>query len=199
MEKQNDFGRLLGDETGATMLEFAFVAPPLILMIMGMLDLGHQVYTASVLQGTLQQSARRATLESGFGLQTAIDQRITDSVKTIMPNADVVITRNNFQNFSDVVTPEEYIEASGDNICNNGETYEDLNNNSMWDRNRGRSGLGGANDAVVFNAKVTYQRMFPVASLIGLSDEVELTAQTVLRNQPYNQQATRSPTERTCS
>ncbi len=180
------------------MLEFAFVAPPLLLLIMGTLDVGHQLYTSTVLQGTLQKAARAATLESATGSITEIDQKIKDQVKTVMSGADVTITRTNFQNFSDAVTPEKHTDTNGDKICNNGEAFEDLNNNSTWDKNRGRIGLGGANDAVVFKAELSYERPLPMGSLIGLSDEVTIVAQTVLRNQPYNLQTNRAPVARNC-
>jgi hypothetical protein len=37
--------------------------------------------------------------------------------------------------------------------------------------------------------RITYPRPFPIAKLIGQSGTFTLAAKTVLRNQPYNQQA----------
>lgn len=191
--------RLLRDRDGATLVEFALIAPALILILMGTFDLGHMMYTTSVLQGTLQKSARQATLESGFSDLNNIDERIEKAVTTVMPVGEVTITRRNFQNFADITTPEEHIDGNGDNFCNNGEKFEDLNNNNRWDRDRGRDGIGGARDAVVFTATVNYDRMFPLAGLVaGIDKEVEITAETVLRNQPYDNQTSRTPTEGTC-
>ena len=49
-------------------------------------------------------------------------------------------------------------------------------------------GQGGAKDVVVYSVTVTYPRLFPVAKLIGLSENVKLNATTVLANQPYGDQ-----------
>jgi len=191
--------RLLQDRDGATLVEFAFVAPVLILILIGTFDFGHQVYATSVLQGALQRSARQATLESGFSDLNQIDGRIEDVVGTVMPTGEVTITRRNFQNFSDIVTPEELDDRNGDGLCNNAEPFEDLNNNGFRDLNRGRNGIGGARDAVIFTATVNYERVFPLAGLIpAIPKDVEIIAETVLRNQPYDNQTSRVPTEGTC-
>ena len=52
--------KLRADERGATIVEFALVAMPLCVLVMGGFDLGHQSYIRSVMQGALNDAARRA-------------------------------------------------------------------------------------------------------------------------------------------
>ncbi len=192
--------RLARDEGGMTVVEFAIVGPVLILLVVGLFDLGHQLYATSILQGTLQNSARQATLENGFSLQDQIDADLEENFNTIIPVADLTVTRRSFQSFTDIVTPEEFTDGNGDGVCNDGEPFEDMNGNGSWDQDRGRDGLGGARDAVLFRATATYDRMFPLAGLIPtMSNEVVIEASTVLRNQPYNEQGTRVPTIENCT
>ena len=54
---------LTSDSEAATIVEFAFVAPVLILLVMGTLDIGHSIYTRSVLEGEIQKAARASTME----------------------------------------------------------------------------------------------------------------------------------------
>ena len=192
--------RLEHDERGITVVEFAIVAPVLLLLMVGLFDFGHQLYATSILQGTLQRSARAATLENGFSVQNDIDQSLEDNVQRVLPVAEVSVTRRNFENFTDIVTPEEFTDSNSDGTCNNGEPFEDINNNGSWDQDRGRDGLGGARDAVVFTATATYDRMFPITGFLpGIDREVEIVAQTVLRNQPYNEQGERTSTVGNCT
>jgi len=200
MIRRSFFTRVRRDQDGITIVEFAIISPVLLLLLIGLFDLGHQLYATSVLQGTLQNSAREATLENGFSVQNEIDSALEGNFKTIIPVANVTVTRRNFQNFSDIVTPERFDDNNGDGICNDGEPFDDINGNGAWDQDRGRDGLGGARDAVVFKATATYDRMFPLAGMVpGISKDVVIEASTVLRNQPYNEQGERIATVGNCT
>ena len=181
--------RLRRDERGATLTEFAFVAPVLIVMLMGIFDMAHTQYTAAQLNGAMQRAGRDLTLESAGSRQDTIDQAVIDQVKTVVPsNATVTLEKLSHFDFSDIGQAEQYVEESGDNTCNNGEVFDDSNGNGQWDANRGSAGVGGARDAVLYTATVEWPRLFPVAGLIGMSENMTLEASTVLRNQPYDQQ-----------
>ncbi len=182
--------RLRSDESGATLTEFGLVAPILILMLMGIFDMAHSQYTAAQINGAMQKAGRDLTLESAGSQQANIDQRVIDQIKTVVPNnATVTLEKLSHFDFSDVGEAEDFTdEAPLDGICNNGEVFEDSNGNGQWDANRGQSGIGGARDAVLYEATVEWKRLFPVAGLIGMSENMTLKASTVLRNQPYDQQ-----------
>lgn len=181
--------RLRRDESGATLTEFGLVAPILILMLMGIFDMAHSQYTAAQINGAMQKAGRDLTLESAGSQQGTIDQRVIDQVKTVVPNnATVTLEKLSHFDFSDVGEAEDFTDNNDDLICNDGEPFEDSNGNGQWDANRGASGIGGARDAVLYKATVEWPRLFPVAGLIGMSDNMTLTSSTVLRNQPYAQQ-----------
>ena len=136
--------RLRRDQDGATLLEFAFVAPVFVLMLMGLFEFGFQVYARSVLQGALQEAARDATLEGGELNISALDGAVRDQFHNVIPSAVVTFQRTNYANFSDVRQPEEFTDNDGDGECNNNEPFEDMNDNGVWDQDRGQDGLGGA-------------------------------------------------------
>jgi Flp pilus assembly protein TadG len=188
------FRSLKRDDAGAALVEFALVAPVLILLIMGMLDIGHRIYATAILQGSVQKAARDASLDNGAANASAIDNHVKELMLPILqeePISNFQFQRQNYNSFSDVAQPEDFTDNNNDGECNNGEPYDDANENDSWDADRGVSGQGNAKDAVLYTVKVTYPRLFPVAKLIGLSQDEVIQASTVVRNQPFGEQSER--------
>jgi hypothetical protein len=190
--------RLFGDRSGVTLVEFAFVGPILIIMLMGIFDMAHTQYTNALLNGAMQKAGRDMTLENAGSQQAANDARVRLQLENILPaGTEIEFERLSHFDFSDIGEPEEVIEpaATANRRCDAGERYIDENDNGRWDADRGQEGNGGARDAVLFTAIVRYDRMFPMYELIGMPDQVELRASTVLRNQPFDEQDRSTETE----
>ncbi|ASK87790.1 TadE/TadG family type IV pilus assembly protein [Sphingorhabdus sp. SMR4y] len=188
------FRALKRDDGGAALVEFALVSPVLILLIMGMLDLGHRIYATAILQGSVQKAARDASLDDGSANASAIDDRVKELMLPVLqpePISDFEFTRKNYSDFSDVAQPEDFTDTNNDGECNNGEPYDDVNGNDSWDADRGAAGQGNAKDAVLYTVKVTYPRLFPMAGLVGMSQDEVIQASTVVRNQPFGEQSDR--------
>jgi len=184
--------RLAADQTGVTIVEFAFIAPIFLLLLIGIFDIGHMIYIRSVLQGAMQNAGRDSTLESGSSMRSAIDEYVTSQVRAVIPNAQLEFERRNYQNFTNVGKPEDIVDANDNGQYDEGECFYDANNNNVWDSDIGRDGMGGANDVVLFTATVVYDRAFPLWRLIDVGQEARISASTVLRNQPFSVQAQRS-------
>ncbi|WP_285709829.1 TadE/TadG family type IV pilus assembly protein [Erythrobacter oryzae] len=184
---------------GVTLVEFAIVGPVLILMLMGLFDIAHTQYTSAVLYGAVQKAARDYTLESAAVNETALDNRVQDQIRAVMPNgATITFTKTAFDDFKNVNEREEWTDTDNNGTCNNGEPYQDENNNSSWDVYRGQGGLGAARDVMLYTTNVTYPRLFPMFGMIGLPANVTLSATTVLRRQPFDAGSNLSPTVRNC-
>jgi len=188
------FARLRRDREGVTIIEFAIVAPVLLVFIFGILDLGHGLYMQSVLQGTVQNAGRDAGLESGRVGQAAIDADVRERIKAVMPyldDDDIAIKRQNYETFSDVDVPEDFDDTNGSGAYDDNECFTDRNNNGQWDPDVGADGLGGADDVVQYEVTVTYDRLLPFWRMLDLPHRGVAQATTVMRNQPFGQQATR--------
>jgi Flp pilus assembly protein TadG len=175
---------LARDNRGATMVEFALVAP----VLMGLFDLSYNIYAASMVEGAIQQAARDSTIEGNTASQASIDARVTEIVETIVPTATVSFARSAYTDFANVAQAEDFTDTNTDGECNDGEPFEDVNGNNLWDSDRGRNGMGGARDAVLYTVTVTYDRRLPLNNFIGVPDTVTTVARTVLRNQPFGMQ-----------
>jgi len=195
---------LARDKAGATVVEFAIVAPVLCLVLLGAFDIGHTLYMRSVLQGILQKAARDATLESGTEAtqQALLDEKVRKQVRALANNATIDFSRRYYRTFSDAAAAraERWTDSNTNGRCDNGEPYDDENNNSVWDADGGNEGQGGAKDATLYTVKVRYPRFFPIYRFVGGSDTTRLTASTVLRNQPYGDQGSYEPPQvRNCT
>lgn len=181
--------RLSEDESGATLIEFAFVAPTFLLMIMGLFDLGYTVYMQSALTGAVQNAARSAALETGATSLTTIDTEVEDHVGDINDDATVTFERKSYFDYNNVGQPEVFTDTNGDGDYDSGECFEDVNGNDTWDADIGEDGVGGPNDVVLYTVTVSYDRLFPFWHMMGWDQEKTLTSSTVLKNQPFGDQA----------
>ena len=180
--------RLHDDARGAAVVEFALVAPVLIMALMGMFDMTYNIYTSAMLEGSIQKAARDSSVEDA---DSVVDGRVTSAVRAIAPDATIDFNRRAYDSYANVAKPENYTDLNGNGACDNGEPFEDANGNNTWDRDRGASGFGGARDAVLYEVTVTYDRPFPIARFVpGMARQVTTVARTVLRNQPFGLQQT---------
>ena len=186
------FRQLAADTRAVAAVEFAIVAPTFLLLLFGIFDAGQGIYVRSTLQGALQDAGRDAGLESGTAQKDLIDQYVQEQVSPLVPNAQFTVTRQNYQTFSDVGRPEDFVDANDNGVYDDDECFTDENGNLTWDDDVGKSGIGGANDVVLYTVTVTYDRSFPLWKLLGQSEQTTLSASTTLRNQPYGTQGVRA-------
>ncbi len=178
---------LASDRSGATIIEFAMVIPVLMILLMGLFDLVHQIYAQSILDGALQKAARDSAIEGGAANAGTFDDQVWKMVKMVAPGATYEAKRKSYSTFQSM-KPEDFTDKNGDKICNNSETFTDINGNGTWDADPGLTGQGGAEDVTQYTMTVTYQRLFPVAGLMGWPSTMSIAATTLLKNQPYDSQ-----------
>jgi len=187
---------LARNNEGATMVEFAFVAPILFTVLLGLTDFGYQMYVNSVVEGTVHQAARLATV--GNKTPDQIDDFVKKQLSTFSSNGTITIKKTNYYQFSGIGKPEKLtVDLNGDGKWDPdpdptdmvvGDCYEDLNNDGKWNSVAGRNGLGGSDDIVYYQVEFSYPRVVPMSGFLGWSNTVTTRAMTVMRNQPYASQ-----------
>lgn len=172
-------------ESGATLIEFAMILPVLCLMLLGLFDLGYRAYVGSIVQGALHEAARMATVGSVpiATIEAHVDRRLREFSR----NAEIEIETNSYSDFTGVGVAEPLTTDQNGNgqYDQTEDCYRDINGSGKFSRDMGRGGLGGAEDVVRFQVSMTYPRLLPMGKLMGWSDDVTVTQNTVLRNQPY--------------
>lgn len=182
--------RLREDQRGAALVEFALVVPPLFLFIMGIGDLGYQSYLRAVTQGVLDRAGRAASV--GTMNTSQIDSYIATQMQTInAKNGTTSITKKSYYNFSRIGKPEKITtDIAPLGSYNSGDCFEDANGNGNYDTSTGNDGLGGADDIVYYQVTVSMPRLFPMAKMLGWNATQSATANAIIRNQPWSNQAT---------
>ncbi len=193
--------RLGRDQRGATIVEFAVIAMPMCVLLMGGLELGYNSYVRSTLQGALHDAARVAAVENpilaseGDTVEEQVANMIKDTVAHVAPNAVVDVDQKSYFEFSSIGEPEKLMtdnNGNGKYDASDEDCFEDANGNGTFDPDSGKSGTnGGADDVVLYTAKVSAPRILPLDRLVpGVSEKVEYTLRAAVRNQPYGQQPT---------
>lgn len=183
------------DRRGVTIVEFAIILPALSVVLMATFELGWRMYVQSVVQGVMNEAARMATV--GNKTNSDIDTHVKGRLTTFSRGATVTTTMNSYDDFTQVATPERITsDTAPTGQFNLGDCYEDFNNNNQYDLDRGKTGLGNADDIVRYDVSITYPRMFPIAGFLGWGSTDTVSANTVLRNQPYAGRSVTTPPER---
>lgn len=180
--------RLARDRRGVTVLEFAFVVPPMLFMLMGGGEIVYQAYVQSILDGAIQKAGRDSSIQGGAEQADALDDKVLAMVRVVARTAVIDSSKRlNYASFA-AMKPETFIDKDNDNKYDPGECFFDTNGNGVWDADPGRTGQGGANDVTLYTLKIKYTRLFPVTALLGWNGTTVLTARTLLKNQPYASQ-----------
>ena len=188
------FNQLRRDERGMAIIEFAFVAPTFFMLMMATFDLGQTAYVSNVLTGEVQKAGRDATLEGASSNTSTLDDRIKSQAgQAVGSGGTWSFERKFYPSFTKAGQQENFSDGDNDGLRDPGECFQDENANGKWDAVGGRTGQGGADDIVVYTASVTYPRLFPMYKMLGWSQNQTVTATTVLRNQPFGDQAVYTP------
>jgi Flp pilus assembly protein TadG len=187
--------RLLRDQRGGPIAEFAMVLPATLIFAMGFGDLAYQAYLESVLTGAVQKAGRDSTIQGA--VTSTIDQKVIDAVKSAAPRATFVSSRANYDNYS-AIGPEPFTDSNHNGVRDTNECYSDVNGNNQWDADPGATGQGGASDVTLYKMKVTFPRIFPFAGLLGGSQKLTIAASTILKNQPYVTQTATAVSTKGC-
>ncbi len=181
--------RLRRSERGATALEFSFVMPILVLLVLGSIEFSMIAFASALLEGGLREASR-------FGITgqvpegTTREQYIVD-VMNAHGNGVVRLTEEDvsvltYPNFSKIGQPEPFTDENGNGSYDSGEPYTDVNCNNQWDSDMGLAGAGAGGEVVLYS--VTYDLPLMTGYLngiIGNDGKFPLAANVAVRNEPF--------------
>lgn len=182
--------RIARDRRGATIIEFAIVAPVFFVFLFGLMDIGQIIYGKAVLTGAVNRAARSSALETRNTSEA--DAMVLNRVRDVLPGitkANMTTSRTSYSDYADVGRPEKWNDANGNNVCDNNESFIDENRSGQWEADVGRKGdEGSASDVVVYSVTIKYDPVFKVPFLPERWRERSISARTVIKNQPFGNQ-----------
>ena len=178
-------------ERGSALVEFALVAPPLFLLVIGMFEVAMLMFVDVSVEGGLKEASRW-----GITGQQSTDPTLTREQQIIkiieantyglvdLTSADVSIKI--YDSFNDVGKPEPWTDSPPYNgIHDAGEPYTDVNGDGQWSEDQGIAGAGTFGEVVQYTVRYTWGLMTPlIGSIMGTDGVIHLSSSVVVRNEP---------------
>lgn len=181
--------KLLQREEGVTAIEFAVIAPVLLLLLLGIIEFSIIMMVYNVMEGATAISSRLGkTGFTGTGLtrEQTILNSITARAGSLITPSSLTVTSKFYKQYDQINDPEPYMDTNGNGTHDAGETYTDINGNGQWDADMGSSGYGSAGDVVVYTVSYPWSIATPIISdLIGAHGIFTITTHAVVKNEPY--------------
>lgn len=178
-------------DRGISALEFAFAAPLLFLLVIGMFEVAVAMFVKVSAEAGLQDASR-------FGLtgqladdeaarRQAILEILDERTLGMIDLSQATITFKSYDSFNDVGQPEPFTDAGSLNgTYDVGEVFVDLNDNGQWDADRGVDGVGNAGDVVLYRINYDWALMTPILTqILGENGHLPMSASIIVRNEPW--------------
>ncbi len=179
---------LIRDERGVTAVEFAMLAPVMILLITGSIEAGHYMMVKTALEGAVATASRESIANLVLDEDTR-DGRMRARIKHLMspyqtaPGHQISIETKVYREIGDSY-PEAYEDLNDNGVYDEGEPFDDRNRNGVRDMNVPVEGrLGDVGDVI------RYRVVYPTAPYFSLltpifGERIDLTTNIVSRNEP---------------
>ncbi len=173
------------------MIEFGIAAPFMLMLVLGIMELGMVMFVNMLMESSLRVAARWGVTgqppANGDRL-TEILAIIEDRTAGMLDMEEAEVTISSYPTFDDVGQGEDFEDGNGNGQWDPGETYKDCNGNGQWDDDRGNTGsAGNAREIVVYRIEYDWPLMTTmIADVLGDAGKVPLVANITVRNEPWN-------------
>jgi len=180
---------LSGDERAASAVEFALVAPALVLLLLGILEFGLLMAAQVTLSNAVAETARygiTGRTEPEREREEVIRDLVEESAAGLFDSSLLEFESLVYPDFSSVGRPEPFDDDNGNGIRDPGESYQDLNGNGQWDEDMGVPGAGGPDEVVLYRVRYPWRLLLPVFRPFFPPDgELDIEASVAVRNEPF--------------
>lgn len=174
---------------GTTAIEFAVVAPVLLLLLFGIIEFSMIMLTYNIMEGATSLSARIGStgyVDASTSRAQTIRNAIIARAGSWIDPARLTITAQSYGQFDQIHDPEPFTDSNHNGVRDGGEAYTDVNGNGQWDSDMGLAGYGNTGDVVVYAVSYPWTILTPFAGpLIGHDGIFTITTHAVTKNEPY--------------
>lgn len=175
------------NQDGVTAIEFAFIAPVLVLMVMGTMEISLMMYARTLMEGASFNASRvgkTGYAEAGMTQEETIVAALTDRAGILMKSENITITPKSYGSFSDVGEPEPFIDTNGNGKRDYGENYTDVNGDGEYSEDMGIDSYGASAQVTMYTITYDWPVFTPLLRPI-FGETKTITALTVVKNEPY--------------
>ncbi len=189
---------LTTNDRGVAAVEFAMIAPVLILMICGFMEYAHLSSARTTLEAATMRAARAVAATDCPSSREAIMRSIIESSMDNVPSADggkpKIVTKAYGDKFGDV-GGEPFVDKNKNKVYDEDptitdpdkrDTYTDINGNGKYDKDMGNVGsIGAAGQVISYSAEYKVKSLFGfISKRYSDADFYTIKASTVVRNEP---------------
>lgn len=178
---------------GASLIEFALVAPVFFLLMMGIIEFGMVMFNQVVIESATMQASRAVSLGNsapGCDRVCTVTRYVQDKAGELLDVNRIAISASKVSANASPNPPEycltdppSYPLANG--ACPNNVPCDDVNNNNRCDGPANMS-LGEAGDLVEIRISYPHQLFTPgMRALVGRNGVWMSTASTIVKNEPF--------------
>lgn len=172
---------------GVTAIEFAIIAPVLLMMVMGTMEISLMMYARSLMEGASFNASRTGKVgyaETGMTQEATIIAALHDRAGILMKTENITVTPKSYGSFSDVGEPEPFIDTNGNGVRDYGENYTDVNGDGVYSEDMGIASYGSSAQVTMYTITYDWPIFCPMLRPI-FGETKTLTALTVVKNEPY--------------
>jgi hypothetical protein len=181
---------LRAGEGGATVVEFALVAPIFLAILCAIMEFSGVMFVQALLEGAAREASRYGiTGRAPEGIchinrEEKIREIIADTGVGVIDLDRLQMETLVYDSFEDVGQPEPFTDENGNGAYEPGEPYSDINGNGEWDEDMGAAGLGGPGSVVVYRLHYDWRVMIPLF-VPFFGETVPLQANIAVRNELF--------------
>lgn len=182
--------RLWRCQRGTPAVEFALMAPPLVLILLGIVEVALVTAGHVLIEGAIRQASRYGItgyVPAGTTRINYLKQIVGKDTAGLIDAEQLTITYQIYSSFANVHQPEPYVDQNGNAKHDAGEPFTDINGNAQWDADMGAAGLGGPGDIVAYTISYDWPVITDLLKPLLGDDNglIRLTARVVVRNEPF--------------
>jgi hypothetical protein len=174
---------------GTTALEFALVAPLVILAAVAIVEFGYIM----TVQNLLELSARKAsrggvtgeTPTDGMTREEMLRAIVRETGLGLIDPARVTIGITAYDGFEKIGQPESCMDLNGNGVCDPSEPYTDANGNGRWDKDQGKASAGSGGQVVIYTLSYTDVPLTGMVAALMAASPMTYSARVVVRNEPF--------------
>ena len=178
--------RFLRETTATSALEFALVGPAFFTLLIGVFDFGLLLFlTMSVESATLNAARFGAT--GAVPLEVTREERVRqivhDQTLGLLNDRGLNVEMVVYASYADAATAEWLMDLDGDGLHDEGEVFDDVNGNGVWDGDPGVPGAGAPDEIVVYRVSAEYTSFTPfLGDILGT---FAIRSAAPVRNEPW--------------
>jgi hypothetical protein len=174
---------------GTTALEFALVAPLVILVGIATIEFGYILTVQNLLELSARKASRTGitgeTPANGKTREEMLRALVADTGMGLIDPARLTIGITAYDGFDKVGQPEPCMDLNGNRACDQSEPYTDVNGNGRWDADQGKASAGSGGQVVIYTLSYTDIPLTGLIAALVSASPMTYSARVVVRNEPF--------------